>query len=271
MARAPPTVLQPAYSGEFYAHRVLMDPNGGAVWLLDAQFREFGGGVHRIPIGCDGRLGPATRIAPGRLAYGMEFADSGRAIVASKDLLSVPLGADVHIVDLAAPSVIGSGDAFAHDDWIGAGFALAGGGAHAIVGDNSGFSSEPNAISVVALTADTVTRLQTIPVTDPVSIVASPFDDAVLVVSGFPEALTLFPYDSNALMPLGTGAAVPTAGLGLALPYGTVTLDRGSLNGRVLVAENLAIRQLQFASGGLITDLGTFDLGESVGSIGMQP
>jgi len=52
-------------------------------------------------------------------------------------------------------------------------------------------------------------------------------------------------------------------------------IDRGLLRGRVLIAENLAIRQVQFNPDGSITDLGTTSLGSGipaiVGAIGVQP
>jgi len=51
--------------------------------------------------------------------------------------------------------------------------------------------------------------------------------------------------------------------------------DRGRLQGRVLVSEVSAIRQLQFGSDGTITDLGRYSFGQGyqnmVGALGVQP
>src|SRR5262249_47483310 len=58
-------------------------------------------------------------------------------------------------------------------------------------------------------------------------------------------------------------------------PRTTLVLTRGSLNGRVLVAEAYGVRQVQFQPGGGATDLGLTSLGTTndvlVGSMGVQP
>jgi len=59
------------------------------------------------------------------------------------------------------------------------------------------------------------------------------------------------------------------------LPSAAVVITRGTLNGRVLVAENLAVRQLQFAAGSAISDVGLTSFGSGipniVGTVGVQP
>lgn len=270
------TVVHAAYEGAFYASEVVMDPAGDAAWVLDAQWRESGGGVYRIGIGCDGAIVDEALVAPARLAYGMALADDGAAVLASKDVLDTSLGPDVHVVDLSAPAVLASGEVFAEDDWIVAGFALTANGRHAILGDNAAFSATGNRLGVASIGEGTVSGAQVIAeVDDPVAIVASPFDDAVLVVSGFGDALLHFAYDPDAAEPLTLVGELAYADRAPALPAGAVMIERGSLEGLVLVSENVAIRRVRFEGAGVVTDLGPLELGEGLdaiaGAIGVQP
>ncbi|MFK7992477.1 MAG: hypothetical protein AB8I08_41025 [Sandaracinaceae bacterium] len=266
-----PTVVHAAFEGEFYATGTVMDPAGDAVWVLDAQFRNIGGGLYRVPIGCDGTLGDAVRVAPAQLPYGMGFLDDGRAVVAAKDMLDVALNVgDTHLVDLSTPAAVASARVFDHEDWIAGSFALSHNGRHAFIGDN-GLFSDPNRLGVVAVGADTLTDAQLLTVVDAVAIVPSPFDDAVLVVSGIPNALLRFTYDAEADPPLTfEGPLTYTGGTPL-LPSSSVMVERGSLEGLVLVGENVAVRRVRFTGAGAIEDLGPLSIPETVGAIGLQP
>ncbi len=266
-------VVHAGYEGEFYASRVVMDPHGNAAWVLDSQWRESGGGLYRIEFDCDGRVVNETMVAPARLAYGMDFEADGTAIVAAKDILTTTLGPDVHRVDLEGPTVEASAEVFAEDDWIVAGFDVA--SSHAFLGDNAGFSATPNSIAVVGLGATSLQELQTLPVEDPASIIASPFDDVVLVVSAFGDAIFEYGYDPDELEPLTARGELSYATRGPALPTVATMLRHGSLEGLAFVAENVAVRRIQFEGGGVVTDLGPFELGEGLesiaGAIGVQP
>jgi hypothetical protein len=52
-------------------------------------------------------------------------------------------------------------------------------------------------------------------------------------------------------------------------------IRRGSLAGRVIVAENLSLRQVQLDKGGVVKEVELFGLGKGVaaipGAIGVQP
>lgn len=275
-----PTVVHRQHMGDFYAAGVVMDPAGDAVWIRDAQWRESGGGVYRAPIGCDGAIGPAEWVAPGRLPYGMEILSDGTAVIASKDLLdetvdSDGLGPDVRVVDLGAPATLAAGEVFPESDWIVAGFTVTANERHAILGDNASFSATGNRIGVAAID-DGVSFVQQIAdVEDPVAIVASPFDDAVIVVSGFGDAIYGMRYEPDAAMPLTVTGELTYQGRGPALPGSAVMVRRGALEGLVLISENIAVRRVRFDGGGVITDLGPLELGSGTenitGSIGVQP
>ncbi|MBO6936477.1 MAG: hypothetical protein JJ863_16005 [Deltaproteobacteria bacterium] len=266
-------VVHASYEGEFYASRVVMDPDGNTAWVLDSQWRESGGGLYRIEFDCDGRIVNETMVAPSRLAYGMGFEADGSAIIAAKDILSTTLGPDVHRVDLTGPTVDASAEVFADDDWIVAGFDLT--ASHAFLGDNAGFSATPNSVAVVGLGETALQELQTVPVEDPASILASPFDDVVLVVSAFGDAIFEFGYDPGEPEPLTARGELSYTTRGPALPTVGTMLRRGSLEGLAFVAENVAVRRIQFEGGGVVTDLGPFELGEGLesiaGAIGVQP
>lgn len=266
-------VVHSAYEGEFYAARVVMDPDGSSAWVLDSQWRENGGGLYRIELGCDGRIVSEELVAPARLPYGMGFSADGSAIVAAKDILSTTLGPDVHRVDLAEGTVALSGNAFEDDDWIVNGFAVS--GRHAFLGDIAAFSDAPNRVAVVELGADALTLRQTTEVEDPTSVLVSPFDDVVLVVSGFGDAIFEYGYDPESATPLTARGELSYTTRGPAIPTVATMVTRGSLEGLALVAENVAVRAIQFEGDGAVADRGPFELGEGVesiaGAIGVQP
>ena len=62
---------------------------------------------------------------------------------------------------------------------------------------------------------------------------------------------------------------------GPAIPTVATMLRRGGLEGLAFVAENVAVRRIRFDGGGVVTDLGPFELGEGLeslaGAVGVQP
>jgi hypothetical protein len=266
-------VVHSAYEGEFYAARVVMDPDGVSAWVLDSQWRENGGGLYRIELGCDGRIVSEELVAPARLPYGMGFEAEGSAIVASKDILSATLGPDVHRVDLDEGTVTLSANVFDDDDWIVAGFGLSEN--HAFLGDNAAFGAAPNRVAVVELDSEALTLRQTTEVEDPTSVIVSPFADVVLVVSGFGDAIFEYGYDPEAATPLTARGELSYTTRGPAIPTVATMITRGSLEGLALVAENVAVRPIQFEGDGAVADRGPFELGDGTesitGAIGVQP
>ncbi len=202
-----PVVIEAAFSDGFYASGVVFDP-AGYLYVLDAQFRESGGGVHRVPIGCDGELGASENLGPARLAYGLQLDGSQQGWLVSKDALDEPLGDDVREVDLTTPEVRSGQDAFVDDDWIGAGFAVNPSGSHAFLGDNAAFGEGGDRVAVVNLAGGGV---QGLTIEDPVSIAVSPFEDRVIFVSGFGNAIFEAAFDSAGNGAGSTRASVRSA------------------------------------------------------------
>lgn len=265
-----PSVVHAAYAGDFYAGSVVIDPTGDAVWILDSQWRENGGGLYRAAIACDGSIERVDPVVPARLPYGMAFRGDGNAVVAARDVLDTAIGPDVHVVDLGALDVISSDEVFSDDEWIVAGFAIS--ERHAFLGDNASFSATGNRVGVAAIGSGAAQEIAD--VEDPISIVVSPFSDAILVVSGFGDALFAFDYDSDAAMPLSNRRELAYSGARPALPSAAVQIERGALEGLVLISENVGVRRVRFAAGS-VTDLGALSFGggtEAIaGALGVQP
>jgi hypothetical protein len=273
-----PEVVHAAFQGSFYASALRLPPGGEEVLVLDANFPENGGGLYRVRLGCDGALTDLGRSTAGKLLRGLvPIPGGGRWAAAARQLLGSPAGDDLHLLTLGPePARVGGVDAFGDDEAIVSALAVTGDGRHLLVGDNNAFSGIPNRIAVAAVTAGGLSRVQTLsPVQDPVAIAVSPFGNAVLVASGFGNALLRLSYDPQSRTPFMNRGALSYQGNRPALPANLAPLERGALTGRVLVAENLGVRQVQFETGGTIRDLGLTSTGRGgaavVGIVGVQP
>jgi hypothetical protein len=276
-----PTVVHASFKGAFYAGSLVMDPSGESAWVLDENWRENGGGLYRISIGCDGTLTDLGLAAPSKLARGMVRLGQtpNHAVLASTDVLTSKTGDNAHLLDLggAAPALLGGAPAFPDDEAIVSAIARTHDDHFVLIGDNSEFASVPNRVAVVAVSGNAVTATQVLtPIEDPVSIVTSPFDNAALVISGYGNAFFALGYDAgNANAPFTVKGELTYVGKKPQLPANGVLIERGALRGRVYVAENSGVRQVRFEQNGSITDLGLFSLGTGIenipGAIGVTP
>lgn len=281
-------VVHAAFQGSFYAARVVMDPSGEVAWVLDSEWRDIGGGVYRVRIGCDGQVSDEGRMVPAKLPYALEFLPdgSGRAVLAAKDVLEAPQGHDFHLLQWGeggpdrsgeVPSVLGSASGFPDTDAIIASMAVSADGRFVMAGDNNLFSGTGNRVAVIEVVGDGLAARQVLaPVEDPVGIAFSPFGDAAIVVSGYGDAVFVVRYDAgNPASPFQWQGEVAYQGKKPALPGQAVLIRRGLLAGRVLIGEVSGVRQVQFASGGVVTDLGLTSFGAGlqnmVGAVGVQP
>jgi hypothetical protein len=200
------------------------------------------------------------------------------AIVAAADLLDSPPGHDVHLLDWSdTPKRLTGVDAFGDDMAIVGGTALNHDGTAFLVGDVSQFSGIPNRVAVVSIDNGLHPELiahPTLAVEDPEAIAASPFDNTAVVASAFGDAL--FVLDAGG--PAGAWRVrgeVSYLGASPQLPGDLTMIDRGTLKGRVLVSENVSIRQLAFRTGGVVEDLGSLAFGSGLqnisGAIGVTP
>lgn len=267
-----PNVLHAAFKGSFYAARVVVSPQG-AIYVLDTQWRENGGGIYELAIGCDDTVMDKGLVAASKLPAALAFTTGNHSVLAAVDIADSAMGADVHLVAMGGPTVVASANAFADDMQIVGGATLTGDSSAFLVGDTSQFGNEPNRIAVVPVTGMTLGTPYMIPmIEDPIALLAHPFADKVMVVSGFGDALFQLAKTS------GTWAAageVTYQGAKPQLPGGAVMVERGGLRGLVLVAENTGVRRVEMFAGGAITDRGLFSLGSGLenttGAIGVTP
>ena len=271
------TVIEPAYDGTFYAASVVADPAGTHVWVLDSQWRESGGGIYRLDLDCDGGVVGDRLVAPSKLPYAMVMRDGTHALLGARDVLGSAAGDDAHLVRLdGTPAALAGADAFGDDEAIIASGALTANGRHFLLGDNSAFSGVPNRIAVASIDGDTLSPVQVLtPIEDPVAIVTSPFDDAAIVASGFGDAIFVLDYAPDATTPFTLRGELAYTGGPPQLPGAAVLVDRGSLEGLALVAENVAVRRVRFDGSGTVTDLGPTVVGSGVenvvGALGVTP
>jgi hypothetical protein len=272
-----PTVITAKLDAPFYAARVVMA--GDHAYVLDDQWRENGGGIYRVDIGCDDDTVTArAQVVAAKLPSGLAFAPgSSRALLVAHDVGGSPAGTgpSAHLLDAAEPlAVMATQPAFTDDMAIVGSSALTADGAYFLIGDNSGFASVPNRVAVVPVTGDQLRTPTVIPdISDPVALVASPYAPVVLVVSGFGDALLVIARDPDGVF--RNKGELTYQGGKPQLPFGAVRIDAGTLRGLVLVAENAGVRLVQFRPDGTVVDRGRFGTGAGlvnvVGAIGVQP
>lgn len=270
-----PTVVETNFTGdEFYASNLVVGPEGDVAYVLHLGFRDLEnnnlGGVYRVAIDCKtGELTDEGLVGGAKLAYEMDFLSDGRALLASDDWLEDTTRNDLHLIDLAVPSRLDSAQIFPDSDAIISHMALTHDDQFAILTDNSLVGT--HRIGVARIDGNSVSGAQVLTdVEDPASVVTSPFNNAVVVVTGEGDSLRVYDYDSNAAQPLTFRES-----LSAALPEYTTTIDRGPLNGTVYINQVGGVRRIQFEMDGSVTDHGLTQIAEgidgSVGSLGVQP
>lgn len=274
-AQGAVTVIDEAVSADFYAGAVRW--RGGGVWVVDGNFPKNGGGLYTLSLSCAGVLAPGPRVVDAKNARDVFFdAASGDALLAARGALGSTEISHVHRLDLTTPALLASANAFGDDEAITSWVALTRGGGHLLLGDNSAFSAVPNRVAAVAVTANGFGAVQVVPdIEDPYSIAVSPFDDAVLVASGFGDALLALDYDPASATPLSLRGELDYADGSPQLPGALTMVERGSLDGRVLIADVRGVTMVQFGPNAAVTHLGVTDLGGEVEDIvvgvGVQP
>lgn len=272
------SVLHEHFTGDFYAGSVVMGQQGDVAYVLSTNWRENGGGVFQLSIGCDGSVKDEGLLVAAKLPLGMLLLEAGGAVIAAQDLGNSALEQDVHLVAsdmLAMPTA--STTIFPDRDAIVGSIAITADEQYVLVGDNSGFSGVPNRVGVARVGANSLESVQLLtPLEDPYAMATSPFDDAAIVVSGFGNAIYQVSYNpESGDAPFVIAGELAYSGAPPQLPADVVQIQRGELLGLVLIAENQGIRRIRFEGGGVILDLGLSAFGESfaaiVGAVGVQP
>jgi len=272
-------VIHARLDGGFYASSVTSDPTGEWAWIVDGNWANNGGGLYRAPIDCDsGELGVAERVLEAKLPAWMGYFHQrlDRALLVGREADGASGGEDAFLLEpVASPVVLDGTDVFGDDEAILASAALSFDDATLLVGDNSAFSGIPNRVAVAAVSGAGLEPLQVLDnIDDPVDIVASPFADKALVLSGYSNALFVLDYQAGAAQPYSLEGEPSYQGGSPQLPAAASQVTRGPLMGLVVITENQGLRRVQF-SAGAVEDLGLSSFGSGLdyipGAIGVQP
>jgi hypothetical protein len=272
-----PVVVHAAFKGPFYAGSIAVDPSGAHAYVLDADTANNGGGVYQVDIACDGSLTSKGLVVPGGTANQMAFVPTtSRAVLAAGGAFNSPDGSDVDLVDFggATPSLVASGSGFVDGGAIVSSIAVMPDGKFAIAADDGIIVG--NRLAAIALPSMENAGILATP--NPAALVASPFDNAALLLnSDTSDAIRIVSYAPDAASPFSIVGEITYVNPKPQLPSFASLIDRGTLKGRVLIAENTAVRQVAFEPDAGIVDVAylNFDhdggLDEIVGVIGVSP
>lgn len=271
-----PTVVHARLEGDFYADSVVMAPDGRQLYVLDVNFPVNGGGLFRLDIGCDGALSNEVKLTTTKLLHGGAWLPDGHtlALAASEVGASLP-EQDLHLLDVGVepPALLSSVVAFPDRDAIPSGVSVSPDGAWLALADNSMFAG--SRVAFIRRQGQSLAPAIVVTVDNPLGVTFSPFTASGLLVSSDGS-------DAFRRFDLGDGG-VTVASETLAyvhgrpqLPGAPVMVRRGALEGRLLIAEVDAIRQLQFLSDGGIADVSKTPASgvgsaQIVGGLGVTP
>lgn len=268
-------VLDAAFGkDQLYADSVLMAPAGDHFLVVDGNWANNGGGVYRVDIACNGALSVKGRIIDGKNPSALLWAGDSEVFVTARELGPVKSGESLHRLALTdPPTILGGVDLFGDDDAFISAMGQTRDGKHLFIGDNSQFSGIDNrvAFAKVAGNGFEVTGVSS-DVEDPSGFAASPFNDRVIVTSGFGDGIFVFAYDDSSATPFTFQGQVAYPSGKPQIPGAPVMVGRGTLDGRVLIPEVRGVYQLQFKGGGVIENLGVTTTETAiVDNVGVQP
>jgi DNA-binding beta-propeller fold protein YncE len=274
-----PTVLQTGHDPGTYVTTLAVDPTGEAVWLVNPNWPESGGGLYRAPIDCEtGEVGAADLVVEAKnpAAIVLVGGSSERGLLVGREIPGAGEGADVALVDLVSGAVLAGSDAFGDDEAIVSSAGLADSG-WLLIADHSEFSGLPNRVAAVPLEGDTLGEpLVVDDLYDPIAIVPNPVGPGAVVPSGYGDRYLVLGEDPGGARPWFIAGQVQEAGQeGVQLPEHAVAITRGALAGRTLAIEVGGVRSLQLDANGDATlgDVLGFGEGYSAipGALGVQP
>ncbi|TNF32175.1 MAG: hypothetical protein EP329_11035 [Deltaproteobacteria bacterium] len=267
------TVISAGADPGVYADRVVVD--GDRLLIINPNWPASGGGVYAAGYDCDGNIKAAQLLYETKNAHGVVTRE-GDQLVVSRAAGDTTFG-HLHLMreGTAGWHRAAGADLFGHDEASLSALAVTGDGRYALVGQNAEFSAEPNVIGVAALGTDTIAPEAPVSFNDPVALVVSPYDDAVLAVSGYGNDVHVLAYDPGGVAPF-TDLGTPTYVTQKPQLPADAVLVGGDHPDLVFVVETLAVRRFRFEGGGVVTDLGrSLEFSEGFvnmpGAIGVQP
>ena len=272
------SVIEEGWDDDIYAGTLSVHPSGERAWLINESWPESGGGAFAVDIDCEtGALTRADETFVTKNANAMVHIAPDRALVAGRLVAGGPAADELSLVQLTDRTALTSADPFGDDEAIVSDLAAfpANGGLLAVLADNNLFSESSNRLGPVTLRGDEMTPGAPVSVEDPVSVVASPFGDAVLVSSGYGDTAFVFRVTDDDAAPLEAAGSPTWVGRGPSLPADAVVVQGGPSDGLVLLVEVEGVRRLRFVGGGEVVDLGLTGFGGGIdqipGAIGVQP
>ena len=267
------TVLESAWKGAFsYASAFALAPDGQTAYVTNENWPDSGGGVYALAVKCDGRLvDKGLTISTKNAWRGPVMLADGTAVTFSRATPGANVASNVVRFTPGVPGALKADvDAFGDDKAIVVANALSRGGRHVLFGDDNSFD-QTQRISVVDVNGGGLKKTQLLPGFPAIATIAlSPFDDLAVVAMWESSSYTVLDYAPDAAPPF----SVKSTKKGIQVPGVHAMVERGPLDGRVLVTEVRGLYQLQFKKG-VVDDLGVFDLGGGlpnlVTGVGIQP
>jgi hypothetical protein len=271
------TVIDAGFGGgdRFYANFVRMAPDGSHVVVGDGNTTENGGGLYRVDLDCT--TGAPTYV--GLLAdvnnawAGTPLGDARWIVGSNGGALGVEDGTDVQDLRVGETWTLIDGVETSPEPAAFNALEAARDGSFVLAADAGLFSE--NEVTLVSVQADGLTTGGSIAAAAPYDVAIAPEGDVALVSALEDDALFVVDVEGDQLSIRGELAY---AGPGSLLPAKMGVIERGGLDGLVLVAELYGVRVVSFDGGGVVTDHGlTYTGGDNQESaqtpvgIGVQP
>jgi hypothetical protein len=270
-----PQVVDAAMRAGCIPETLVMSPNGDKFYALDPDTATNGGGVYELDIDCSGNITRKGLVVPGGGANALTFLPRSRtqAVLTGIKAFDAADGNDTFLLDMRGPSLIAQGSTFGTTPGIASSMAVTTDGKYGLITDDS--LKAGNRVGVITLSS--MKPRQVLTTKAPFQIVPSIDNNAALVVNGdSADELSVLSYNPNDdVTPFALAGDIAYTLPRPQLPGAAVQITRGSLKGRVLVAELKAVRQVQFNADGTVTDVSQVVWDETddgvIGTLGVQP
>jgi hypothetical protein len=276
LAAGVPQVIEPALKPGFYVSDLAISNDGATLYVADGNTAENGGGLHQASIDCDGKLQNWKKLFSAKLPGWPVVLPDGDVVLTGTSVLGSGQAEDGHRMRLSQSQAVrrASTTLIAQDSiasWgtlFGASHVAYAYGNDLLVGDKLAFVATPSAGAPLG-------KVQTLTLTAPNMLLASPFGNALLVGTVTPDDLYRISFDAGRADAFKLEGKVTYAFGRPEIPAAGAVVARGSNKGMALIGEPSAIRQMRFDASGSVTDVAKLELppGEEniVGILGVTP
>jgi hypothetical protein len=188
-------VVDPAFEPT-YVTDVFGSSDPDTFYVVYGAWRNHGGGVYRMRLGCDGTPADQGMVTPAKLLRGMAWLDDQRALVAAFDIGSSAASHDVHVWNASAGTVSGGLDVFSDEPGVSS-LSISPDGQLAIITDNGFASGQRVAAVKIDANGNPVDKLVVSGFSDPTTVLFSPFGDIAIVLDTMGSGIKLLRYDAT--------------------------------------------------------------------------